>query len=103
MTSQVRNMEIPLGDRGDYFPRMIPLDKVDVIKEKLASFCHRFGFERMIFVQKLEAIKLYKKGRHVDWIGLNEVIKHYKLKIPFAPKTSSKRLYTSPEQRAYRL
>lgn len=102
LTHQPRNMEVPLSDEGAYFPALVPEGEIESIQKALLSFAHQWNFTKIEFFLKFQAFRLYKAGRHVDWIGLNEVIRRYQLKIPLAAKTSARRLYTAPDPRAYR-
>ena len=103
LTYRKRNLEKLFDEPGAYFPPLVTEDEIPNVEEALVSFCHRFAIDRVEVVPKFQAMKLFKNKKHVDWIGLNEMIKHYKLKIPLAFKTYSKRLYTKPEKRAYQL
>lgn len=97
-----RNMEVPINDTGAYFLPLVAEDRADDIEKALMSFAHQWNFGGIEFFLKFQAFRLYKKGKHVDWIGLNEVIRRYELKIPLAARTIAKRLYTAPDPRAYK-
>ena len=101
LTDRKRNAEIPYGDDGAFFPALVPDSALEKLSEALQSFSHQWNFSKVEFFSKFQAFRLYKDGRHVDWIGLNEVSRRYQLKIPVAARTAARRLYTAPTKRAY--
>ena len=101
LTDRKRNAEVPYGDDGAFFPALVPESMVDNLREALKSFSHQWNFNKIEFFSKFQAFRLYKDGKHVDWIGLNEVSRRYQLKIPVAARTAARRLYTAPTKRAY--
>ena len=102
LTARARNLEVDLSDEGSFFPPLVTTDKHDALKEAILSFCHRWNFDRIEFFGKFQAFRLYSKGQHVDWIGLNELSRRFDLGIPVAARTASKKLYTAPLKRAYK-
>jgi|GEM_PF-4258802 len=101
LTDKRRNTEVPYGDQGDFANGLVPEDKVEILTEAINKFCHQWAFEKVEFFAKLQAFRLYRKGVHLDWIGLNELSRRYDLGIPLAAKSAAKRLYTQPQKRAY--
>ena len=102
LLKRARNTEVPWDDPGAYFPALVPEEKMEDVEKALISFAHQWNVTRMEFFNKFQAFRIYIDGKHVDWIGLNEVVRRYELKIPLAARTIARRLYTAPSQRAYR-
>ena len=102
LLKRARNTEVPWDDPGAFFPALVPEDKIEDIEKALVSFSHQWNITRLEFFNKFQAFRIYIDDKHVDWIGLNEVVRRYELKIPLAARTIARRLYTAPSQRAYR-
>lgn len=86
-------------------PRFQPLvtePEGEMIVEALKKFGIRWGFT-FEFVLKFQAFRCIKNGKHVDWIQLNELCKMYTLPINPTVMVLSKRLYTKPNVRAWRI
>lgn len=101
LTDRKRNLEKALGMAGDYFPSLVPESKIPDLEEALKSFAHQWNFNRIEFFLKFQAFRLYKDGKHVDWINLNEVVRRYNLKFALQAALMSRRMYTKPDKRAY--
>ena len=92
----------PADEPVPRFPALVTEQEGGMIVEALKKFGHRWGFT-FEFMLKLQAFRCIKNGKHVDWIQLNELCKMYTLPINPAVMVLSKRLYTSPAIRAWRI
>ncbi len=101
LTAQKRNTEVPYGDDGWLFPALVDEARLEDLQNALLSFSHQWNFEKVEFFLKFQAFRLYKDGRHVDWINLKELINRYNLKLGLNAGLISRRMYTAPDKRAY--
>lgn len=84
------------------FPPLVTEQEGEIIIEALEKFGIRWGFT-FEFVLKLQSFRCIKNEKHVDWIQLNELCKLYSLPISPIQMTLSKRSYTAPDIRAWRV
>lgn len=99
------NMEEGMGPDDVERPRFAPMvdeQEGGMIIEALKKFGHRWGFT-FEFVLKFQAFRCMKDGAHVDWIQINELCKMYSLPVNPTVMIMSKRMYTAPAVRAWRI
>jgi hypothetical protein len=73
--------EVKFSFTGEEGLKAFQPDYFDELKGLVKQFQSRFGV-RMQYIPKFKAFKLFRDGKHVDWIELNDLTKRYDCRMP---------------------